>query len=67
MSIWTDLLFLHGHIATPAALALVTRTGACTAAPGPAAHRPGPQPACDDDGAASGPAHHPLRVAGQLR
>jgi hypothetical protein len=66
MSIWTELLFLHGHVATPVALALVTRADAGTAAPGPAAHRPGPETACDD-AAAGRPVHHPLRVAGQLR
>jgi len=68
MSIWTELLFLHGHIATPAALALVTRADACTAAPGPVAHRTGPEAAAAAAaGDAGGPVHHPLRVAGQLR
>ena len=67
MSIWTELLFLHGHVATPLALALVTAAGSCPtapAAPEPAAQRPEPEPAgCT----AASPVHHPLRVAGQLR
>ena len=39
MSIWTDLLLFHGHVATPAALALFAPAGARAAA-GPAAAEP---------------------------
>jgi hypothetical protein len=65
MSIWTDLLFLHGHIATPTALALVTSPR--PPAPAVAPDRPPPLP---DQGVADRPAlhaQHPLRVMGQLR
>lgn len=74
MSIWTELLFLHGHIATPAALALITQScaagaarpaapeAASTAAPATAAAQ-APRAA-----AATGePIHHALRTVGQLR
>jgi hypothetical protein len=46
MSIWTELLLFHGHVATPAALALFAPVGARTAA-GPAAGRPSDPPAPD--------------------
>ena len=66
MSIWTDLLFLHGHIATPAALALVVRAEASTAvlaAPDITAHRRNSEIANPADERYI----HPLRATGQLR
>jgi hypothetical protein len=70
MSIWTSLLFLHGHIATPRALAFLESP----AAPAPSAATPpdapdAPQPR--NAGSASTVVrpmvvHHPLRVIGQL-
>jgi hypothetical protein len=71
MSIWTELLLFHGHVATPAALALFAPAGARTAA-GPAAGRPSDPPAPDtahpaERPAAGEPPHHALRAVGQLR
>jgi hypothetical protein len=69
MSIWTELLVFHGHVATPAALALIAPVAACAAAASPSAppapadpRAPGPPQA-----AAGEPYHHPLRTVGQLR
>ena len=63
MSIWTELLFLHGHIATPMALAQITQAGARVAAPA-AAHPPiTSAPATPATGE---PYCHPLRAVGQL-
>ena len=58
MSIWTELLFLHGHVATPIGLALV--------APVAPRGRPAAGPARREAPAAER-AHHPLRSVGQLR
>lgn len=58
MSIWTDLLFLHGHIATPTALALVLPIHPPAAPATPAATAP-------PTGVRYPP--HPLRETGQLR
>jgi len=65
MSIWTELLFFHGHVATPAALALIAPVAACPAAARPAGSPPAPE--ATDPQAAGAPIHHPLRTAGQLR
>jgi hypothetical protein len=65
MSIWTDLLFLHGHLTTRTALALV----ATQDPPAPAA-RPDKPVARPDPGDAERPAayiHHSLRVMGQVK
>jgi hypothetical protein len=68
MSIWTELLFLHGHIATPTALALIAPAAACVA---PAAARVAADPAAPAGppaaAATAEPYHHPLRTVGQLR
>lgn len=64
MSIWTDLLIMRGHIATPTALALVT-----TPRPAPAGGVGADEPAhALDPSAESCPdvQGHPLRVVGQL-
>jgi len=81
MSIWTDLLFLHGHIATPAALALVTSPRLQAAPPVAGPDQPPPRapiPATETVPVIAGaPArsavsppvmyvHHPLRTVGQL-
>jgi hypothetical protein len=69
MSIWTELLFLHGHIATPTALALIAPAAAHVApaaahvAADPAAPA-GPAPPAA--AATAEPYHHPLRTVGQL-
>jgi len=60
MSIWTELLFLHGHVATPTALALIA----------PAAVRGAADPTARPPQAAATtaePYRHPLRAVGQLR
>ncbi len=65
MSIWTDLLFLHGHITTRTALALVASQD--KPAPAAAPNKPVRRP---DPGDAERPAiyiHHPLRAVGQLK
>jgi hypothetical protein len=74
MSIWTELLFLHGHIATPTALALITQACAAPPAAPEAARTPGtaaPATATAQapraDAATGEPIHHPLRTVGQLR
>ena len=79
MSIWTELLLFHGHVATPAALALFapagTRRHAGSASPadaGAAADRTPPEtptapPAPRAAGSAGEPHHHALRTVGQLR
>jgi hypothetical protein len=73
MSIWTSLLFLHGHIATPRALA-----GILESPPAPrAADATPPDPptipldasaaiTADDATRRPGVVHHPLRAIGQL-
>jgi hypothetical protein len=62
MSIWTELLFLHGHVATPAALALIVPAACDAATPrSPTATTPAASPP------AGAPRHHPLRTVGQLR
>ena len=70
MSIWTELLLFHGHVATPAALALFA-PGRTRPATGPAAGQPTAPPAPDaarpTAPAASEPHHHALRAVGQLR
>lgn len=50
MSIWTDLLFLHGHIATTTGLAAVAPDAAGGAPPSPATatREPAPQRAPAD-------------------
>jgi hypothetical protein len=67
MSIWTELLFLHGHIATPMALALIAPAGTCVAAPAaactPRTAAPAPPPPAAAGGALC---DHPLRAVGQL-
>jgi len=66
MSIWTDLLIRHGHIATPTALALITPL--CPAVAVPAAAKtsePSQQPDAADRLVA--PVPHPLRAVCQLR
>lgn len=75
MSIWTELLLFHGHVATPAALALFAPAGARPVAP-PTADRAA-APAAPVTAHASHPARptgstgepscHPLRAVGQLR
>jgi hypothetical protein len=66
MSIWTDLLFLHGHVATSAALALLAPT--CTAR---AAVALSAEPAAAEASSPSipqpPPVHHALRTVCQLR
>lgn len=60
MSIWIELLLLHGHVATPRALALIA----------PAAVRGAAEPAAPPAPAATAtpePYRHPLRAVGQLR
>jgi hypothetical protein len=68
MSIWTELLFLHGHIATPMALALVAPAATCVAAPAAAGTPHTAAPAAAPPLAAAGGAlcDHPLRAVGQL-
>jgi hypothetical protein len=63
MSIWTDLLIRHGHIATPTALALITPV--LPAAPATRPSEPSRRPDADDCRTAHVP--HPLRAVGQLR
>lgn len=64
MSIWTDLLIFHGHVATPSALALIATT---PRAPARDARRDPPRrPEAETTGRAT-PNEHPLRAAGQLR
>ncbi len=67
MSIWTDLLLLHGHAATPTALALLTQAGACVAAGTAAPATPTEAPAPRAAATAGEPHRHPLRTVGQLR
>jgi len=79
MSIWTDLLLFHGHVATPAALALFapagTRRHADSASPADAGaaagctppETPAAPPAPQAPGSAGEPHHHALRAVGQLR
>jgi hypothetical protein len=70
MSIWIQLLFLHGHIATPRALAGIVDA---PQAPAPCAAQP-PDPPANEPGARSAGVairptvvvHHPLRVVSQL-
>jgi hypothetical protein len=73
MSIWTELLFLHGHIATPRALALIAPAGPCAAATAATAAACPPSTAAPATPAAPAaptaggePCWHPLRGAGQL-
>jgi len=66
MSIWTDLLIMRGHIATPLALALVTSPS--TSPPVPPASGTD-SPARDADPALGTRPEvyaHPLRAVGQL-
>jgi len=66
MSIWTDLLFLHGHVATSTALALLAPTCAAATAVAP----PGEAPAAEASSSSihpPPPVHHALRTICQLR
>ncbi|HEY0478332.1 MAG TPA: hypothetical protein VGD37_12495 [Kofleriaceae bacterium] len=65
MSIWTDLLIRHGHIATPTALALIAPVPRAAPSAGPP--QPSPRPAGDADNHPAGHVPHPLRTVGQLR
>jgi hypothetical protein len=70
MSIWTDLLVLHGHVTTPAALALLAPASGCIA--GRPAAPAGSAAGAVDRAAApaaqvSEPTCHPLRAVGQLQ
>jgi hypothetical protein len=67
MSIWTELLLFHGHVATPAALALFVPAGTCRAtSPAADGNAPAvPEPPVPPP--AGGPYHHALRAVGQLR
>jgi hypothetical protein len=81
MSIWIDLMFMHGHFATPRALEHLLTPAAEPAAPAGTGDLP-PEPEMDDEEArqqwellVSDPApymrlfpvvHHPFRTIGQL-
>ena len=67
MSIWTDLLIMHGYIATANALALMTSRRAPSTAPAPSAgpDRPARTSAPVVEGCRS-VYGHPLRIVGQI-
>jgi hypothetical protein len=81
MSIWTELMFLHGHVATPLALALVAGTCACPTAADASTRRDTGLPGAPDAATSGVPAMsrapatssgvpvtgHALRTTGQLR
>ena len=72
MSIWTDLLIRHGHIATPTALALIAPlcprpVAACLHEPSHAAASARIDASRDGDDCPALPVPHPLRAVGQLR
>jgi len=68
MSIWTDLLIMHGHIA-PTALALIMspRSAAPVVVPDAAPDQPPQRPDLERCDRPALQAQHPLRAMGQLR
>jgi hypothetical protein len=67
MSIWTDLLIRHGHIATPTALALIAPLRpARPATPAARTSEPSRRPDAAADYRPATPVPHPLRSVGQL-